>query len=50
MDFTYQHSKGIQISPAYSITNLEYAGDVLFADSYNEMQRILNNVSVNKCS
>ncbi|VDN52847.1 unnamed protein product [Dracunculus medinensis] len=46
MDTACRQSRGIQISPEHRIIDLEYADDVvLFADSYNEMQEILNNVS-----
>lgn len=44
------HSRGVQISPEHRITDLEYAGDVvLFTNSYDEMQTMLNNLST-KCS
>lgn len=38
MDTACPHSRGIQINPEHSITDLEYANDLaLFADSYDEM-------------
>ncbi|VDN55700.1 unnamed protein product [Dracunculus medinensis] len=46
MDTACRHSRGVRISPEHHIIDLEYAADVvLFADNYNEMQVILNNVS-----
>ncbi|VDN53679.1 unnamed protein product [Dracunculus medinensis] len=41
-----RYSRSVQISQEHSIIDLEYADDVvLFADSYDEMQVMLNNVS-----
>ncbi|VDN53451.1 unnamed protein product [Dracunculus medinensis] len=45
MDTACRHSKGIQICPEHRIIDLEYIDVVLFANSYDEMQIILNNVS-----
>ncbi|VDN53920.1 unnamed protein product [Dracunculus medinensis] len=46
MDTACRYSRDIRISPEHRIRDLEYADNVvLFADSYNEMQVILNNVS-----
>ncbi|VDN55651.1 unnamed protein product [Dracunculus medinensis] len=46
MDIACRRSRSAQFSPEHRIANLKYANDVvLFVDSYNEMQVILNNVS-----
>ncbi|VDN54058.1 unnamed protein product [Dracunculus medinensis] len=46
MDTACRYSRDVRISPEHRITDLEYADNVvLFADSYNEMQVILNSVS-----
>ncbi|VDN59112.1 unnamed protein product [Dracunculus medinensis] len=41
----FSELKRCPINPKHRITDLEYADAVLFADSYNEMQIMLNNVS-----
>ncbi|VDN60637.1 unnamed protein product [Dracunculus medinensis] len=43
MDIACRHSRGIQVNPKHRTTDLENADDVvLFADSYDEMQIMLN--------
>ncbi|VDN53863.1 unnamed protein product [Dracunculus medinensis] len=46
MDTACRHSRDVQISLEHCMTDLEYADDVvLFANNYDEMQVMLNNVS-----
>ncbi|VDN60047.1 unnamed protein product [Dracunculus medinensis] len=46
MGIACRHSRDMRISPQHITTDLEYADDVfLFAESYEEMQIMLNNVS-----